>query len=59
MSFVAVTIQKLFESGQSPSKICDHLTMRSSEIWCLPDSQAFVRDRLDSPKGEDHSKSQS
>ena len=30
MSPVAVTIHKLFESGQSPSKICDFLNDRAS-----------------------------
>ena len=30
MSSVAVTIQELFESGQSPSKICDLLKGRAS-----------------------------
>ena len=30
MSSVAATIQELFESGQSPSKICDLLKSRAS-----------------------------
>ena len=30
MSFVAATIQELFESGQSPSKICDLLKSRAN-----------------------------
>ena len=53
MSSVAATIQELFESGQSSSKICDLL-----KGWCLHGSQAFKKDRLGPPKGEEHSKSQ-
>ena len=50
MSSVAATIQEFFESGQ--------FEKLREQIWCPQGSQAFERDRLGPPKGEEHSKSQ-
>ena len=55
MSSVAETIQELFESEQSPSKISD---LPREQIWYLQGSQALERDRLGPPKGEEHTMSQ-
>ena len=49
MSSVAVTIQELFESGQSPIKICDLLKIRASRSGVfkvlnrLKDTSAFPK----------------
>ena len=61
MSTVSASIQELFKSGQTPSKICKLLKGRVSRpgvYKALKSFETFENNRFGPPEGEEHFKTE-